>query len=118
VSAEELATAKASLIDVFPRQFESAARTVGGFVGDELEGRPHAYWQDYRQRVEAVTAQDILRVAAEYLHPDRLVYLIVGQWSEIAAGDPDGRASLEDLPAVPAIELPLRDPLTLEPLAD
>jgi predicted Zn-dependent peptidase len=118
VSAEELATAKASLIDVFPRQFESAARTVGLFVRDEVEGRPHAYWTSYRDQVRTITEKDVQRVAREHLHPDRLVYLIVGDWQEIEAGDPDGRASMKDILAGASTELPLRDPLTLEPVSN
>ena len=118
VSAEELATAKASLIDVFPRQFESAGRTVGIFVRDEYEGRPHSYWQTYRDQVQAVTEQDVLRVAQKHLSPDRLVSLIVGDWPAIEGGDPDGRASMEDIRGGESTELPLRDPLTLEPMSD
>lgn len=118
VSAEELATAKASLVDVFPRQFESAARTVGIFVRDEVEGRPHSYWVNYRNQVDHVTEEDVLRVAREHLHPDRLVYLIVGNWQEIEAGDPDGRASMKQIMDGISTELPSRDPLTLEPLSN
>lgn len=118
VSAEELATAKASLIDVFPRQFESAARTVGLFIRDEFEGRPHAYWMSYRDQVRTITEKDVLRVAREHLHPDQLVYLIVGDWQEIEAGDPDGRASMKEILAGASTELPLRDPLTLEPASN
>ena len=118
VSAEELATAKASLVDVFPRQFESAARTVGIFVRDEVEGRPHSYWVNYRNQVDRVTEEDVLRVAREHLHPDRLVYLIVGNWQEIEAGDPDGRASMKQIMDGISTELPSRDPLTLEPLSN
>jgi zinc protease len=118
VSAEELATAKASLIDVFPRQFESAHQTVGLFVRDEFEGRPHSYWTTYRDQVRSITEQDVLRVARDHLHPDRLVYLIVGDWPVIEAGDPDGRASMQQIFGGESTALPLRDPLTLEPMPD
>ena len=118
VSDTELTTAKASFIEVFPRQFESAARTVGIFVRSEFEGRPHEYWIEYRDQVQAVTKQDVLRAAKKHLHPDRLVYLIVGKWQEIEAGDPDGRASMKEFMGGTSIELPVRDPLTLEPIAE
>ncbi len=118
ITEAELVTAKASFIDVFPRQFESARRTVGIFVRDELEGRPHRYWIDYRDRVRAVDRDDVQRVARKHLHPDRLVLLVVGSWEEIAGGDADGRASMRDILGGRATELPLRDPLTLEPLSN
>ena len=71
VTSEELATAKASLIDVFPRQFESAARTVRLFVRDEYEGRPHSYWTGYRDQVRAVTEDDILSMIIMGKNPKR-----------------------------------------------
>ena len=118
VTDEELATAKASFVDVFPRQFESAASTTRIFVRSEYEGRPLEYWQTYRDRVAAVTTQDVLRVSRQHLHPDRLVTLIVGNWQEIAQGDPEGRAKVDDIAPGGVTALPLRDPLSLEPLTD
>lgn len=117
VSDEELATAKASFIDVFPRQFESAGQTVGLFVRSEYEGRPHQYWLDYQDSIRAVTKQDVLRAAREHLSPENLAFLIVGNWQQIAAGDADGRATMKELGDATATELPLRDPLTLQPLS-
>lgn len=117
VSDEELATAKASFIDVFPRQFESAGRTVRLFVSSEYEGRPHDYWLHYQDNVRAVTKQDVLRVAQEHLSPENLVFLMVGNWELIEAGDADGRATMKEFAGGAATELLLRDPLTLEPIA-
>jgi predicted Zn-dependent peptidase len=117
VSDEELATAKASFIDVFPRQFESAGRTVGLFVRSEYEGRPHEYWLNYQDNVRAVTKQDVLRAAQEHLSSEDLVFLIVGNWEQIEAGDADGRASMKEFAGGAATELPMRDPLTLEPIS-
>lgn len=117
VSEEELATAKASFIDVFPRQFESAGRTVGLFVRSEYEGRPHEYWLNYQDSIRAVTRQDVLRVAQKHLRAENLVFLIVGNWEQIAAGDADGRATMKELGDGTATELPLRDPLTLKPIS-
>lgn len=116
VSEEEMRVSKGSFIDTFPRSFESAAQIAGTFAQDELIGRPHAYWYDYRQRIQAVTAADVLRVAREFLHPDQLVTLIVGKWEEIAPGDPEGRASMAQFAGGRVELLPRRDPLTLEPM--
>lgn len=116
VTEQELEIAKASFIDTFPQSFESAARIVGTFAMDEYIGRPHSYWKKYRDRIEKVTAKDVQRVAKEYLHPDSVVFLIVGDWEAIAAGDADHRASMKEFFGGKATELPLRDPLTLRPL--
>jgi predicted Zn-dependent peptidase len=117
-SAEEMKVSKASFIDTFPRSFESAAQIAGTFARDEILGRPHDYWYDYRDRIEAVTAADVVRVAGEYLKPEELVMLVVGKWEEIEPGDADSEASMEQFNGGRVEHLPLRDPLTLEPLGD
>ena len=118
VTEEELNTAKASFIDVFPRRFESAEDIADVFVAEELDGRPHEYWETYRERIGAVQAKDVQRVAKKYLNPDELVFLIVGNWEEIEPGDADGRASMKEFFDGKATEIPLRDPLTLEPMTN
>lgn len=116
VSQSELDTAKASFVDTFPGRFESAQAIAGTFMDDEYMGRPADYWKKYQERMRAVTVEDVQRVAKKYLDPDQLVFLIVGKWDEIKPGDADGRASMEEFFGGEAIELPLRDPLTLEPM--
>jgi zinc protease len=116
VSAEELRVSKSSFVDTFPRSFESAAQIANTFAQDELIGRPHDYWYRYRERIEAVAAADVLRVAAQHLRPEELVMLVVGDWNEIAPGDAEGRAAMGQFAGGQVEHLPLRDPLTLEPL--
>lgn len=118
VTDVELATAKGALVDSFPGRFNSPASIIGTFVSDEWLDRPHSYWSAWRDRIESVTPEDIQRVAKEYLHPEKMVTLIVGRWEEVVEGDPDGRASMTALGADDAVRLPLRDPLTLEPLSE
>lgn len=112
---EELRVSKASFIDTFPRRFESADAVANLFAADDLLGRPHDYWTQYRARVAAVTAEDVMATARAELHPDRVVALVVGPWEQLVAGDPQGRAKLDGLGLGEVHHLPLRDPLTLEP---
>jgi predicted Zn-dependent peptidase len=114
VTAEELGVAKSSLIDTFPRRFESARQRAGIFATDAYLGRSHAYWQNWRPQIEAVTADDVMRVAKEYLSPENIVFLVVGKWEEIAPGDPDDRANMMEFFGGEVTNIPLRDPLTLE----
>ncbi len=116
VSPDELETAKSSFIETFPRRFESPERTADLFALDELLGRPHDYWVSYRRKIRKVSAADVLRVARKDLDPDRMVILVVGNLPEIMKGHPDYKARLTDFG--PIHKLPLRDPLTLEPLPE
>ena len=94
VSEEELRVSKSSFIDTFPRTFESPAATARTFANDEVIGRPHSYWTEYRRRIEAVTAENVRAAAAKYLDSDKLTMLVVGKWSEIEPGDAGGRAKM------------------------
>lgn len=116
VGTEELATAAGALIETFPRRFESKAGMLRLFVDDELTGRDPAFWQTYRNHVRAVTSDDIMRVAKKYLVPEEMAFLVVGRWDEIAAGDLEGRAQMSEFFGGIVTHLPLRDPLTLEPI--
>jgi zinc protease len=115
-TAEEMETSTASFIETFPRRFESPARTVGLYATDELLGRPHDYWTTYRDKVRAVTAADVEEAMSADLHPDRMVVLVVGRIDDILEGHPDHEAKLADFGELH--RLPLRDPMTLQPIAD
>ena len=49
-----------------------------------LHGLPDSYFQEFVPRVEAVTLEDVTRVAAQYLDPARMVTLAVGDHDRIA----------------------------------
>ena len=115
-SEDEMKTSKNSFIETFPRSFESPASIVGNFASDEYIGRPHSYWDRYRDNIRKVTAADVQRVARTYLQPDKLIFLFVGKWSEMEPGDPNGKASMKDFYGGQVTHLPLRDPLTLKPM--
>lgn len=114
ITAEELDLAKRSLVDSFPRRFESAQARAGIFANDAFLDRDHAYWARWREEIEAVSAGDVQAVAQKYLQPDRMVMLVVGIWDDIGPGDPEGRSKMADILNGEVTHLPERDPLTLE----
>ncbi len=114
-AAEELRQIQRSIVDSFPYLFDSAEEIAGYFAEDEYLGRPHTFWRDYRAKIEAVTPEDVRRIAERVLHPDRAVMLVVGPWHEIENGDPARRASMKDFFGGAVRHLPMRDPLSLEP---
>jgi len=114
VTDEELVTIKNNLIQTFPSNFESKAQQAGVFANDEYSKRDSLFWSTYRDKIQAVTAADVQRVAKQYLVPEKMITLVVGNQAEIAKGDGKHDATLEKLTAGKVTELPLRDPMTMK----
>jgi len=115
VSEEELTTARNSSIETFPRFFADASSVSGTFAEDEYTGREKGYWDKYRDRIAAVTREDVLRVAQKYLHPDRLAILVVGKIEEVLKGNPDKpEYQFDKIAKDKEIKrIPLPDPMTM-----
>jgi zinc protease len=107
VDEDELETAKSQLLVQTADAFGSARKTALTYALDEVLGRPHAFWRDYRARLLAVTAADVQTAARRYLRPETMLVLVVGSWEKVSAAE-----AAKALPS-PARSLPLRDPLTL-----
>jgi zinc protease len=117
VASEELETSRNSAVQTLPSRFESLVRTMSVFTRDELSGRPMDYWPTYISKINQVTEENIRETALKNLDPDKLIILVVGNAEEVLKINPDfPDASLEKLGKV--TRLPLRDPLTLEPIDD
>ncbi len=119
VSDSELKTSKTGFIERFPRTFATKAQVANTFAQDEFTGRyakDPEYWKQFRPRLQKVAPEEVLRVAKKYLTPDKLAILVVGQKAEILLGYPSHPVKLADLAGGRLKELPLRDPLTMQPM--
>jgi predicted Zn-dependent peptidase len=119
VTDQELETAKRSMIDTFPRAFASRTAVVTRFAGDEFTGRFHDqpdYYKTYRDRVAAVTTDDVQQAAIRHLASRPAALLVVGNRKDILEENPDHPVRLRDLTEGPVVEVPLRDPMTMRPM--
>ncbi|MBA3271892.1 MAG: insulinase family protein [Acidobacteria bacterium] len=81
---DELLTARASVTLGYPRGFETVQQVARGVSQLALHGLPDSYFEQFVPRMQAVTLEDINRVAAQYLDPARMVTLAVGDHGKIA----------------------------------
>ncbi len=88
VSADELSLGVAALTRGYARNFETAEQLARAATQLALYDLPDTYFDEFVARVEALTVDDVTRVAQQYLSPDRLTTLIVGDYSVVSRGLP------------------------------
>ena len=110
--ADVVENAKASFISNLVNPFTTRNAIVNTFAEDDYTGRPDDYWQKYTKNMQAVTPDDVLAAAKKYLHPDKLVFLVVGDPKAVEAGSDKHPEHYSDFGPVTIV--PLRDPMTLE----
>lgn len=85
VTQEELDLARVSIIRREPLTMETNGQIAGRIQDMILYDLPEDYFDSYNQRVAAVTAEDVNRVAREYLQPGRFAIVVVGDRSVVEA---------------------------------
>ncbi|MGF1590694.1 MAG: M16 family metallopeptidase [Pleurocapsa sp.] len=78
VSEQELANAKESILNSFVFNFQNPSQTLSRLMRYEYFDYPEDFIFEYQEQVQNTTREDILDVAQEYLQPDQLVTLVVG----------------------------------------
>jgi zinc protease len=84
VTPEELAAAKAYLTGSFVFNFETNAQRALFLIETEIHGLGDDYAQRYPERIDAVTAEEVLRVSQLHLNPSALTTVIAGPVSSDA----------------------------------
>ncbi len=79
VTKDELDRAKDSFVNSFVFHFTTASQVVAQRVDLEFFGLPPDYLKTYLAHVSAVTADDVLRAARKYLHPEKATILVLGK---------------------------------------
>jgi zinc protease len=80
---DEIKQGKESLIQSLPASFGSVNATAGAISNIFLQGLPETYYQEYASKIEAVTSDDLVRVAKKYIDLANLNIVIVGDRATI-----------------------------------
>jgi zinc protease len=83
VPEQELKNAKRALIGGFALSLESPQTLVSNLATEKIYALPADYWDKYPQRVEAITAADVQRVAKKYYDAGKLQIVAVGDGAEV-----------------------------------
>ena len=78
VADQELRAARDFLIGVFPLRFETPGPVAGSLAGLFIHDLPDDELERYRPAIEAVTADDVERVAREHIRPEAAAIVLVG----------------------------------------
>jgi len=85
VTDEELTTAKDALVQRLPGMFASVTAINGAIASLWQQGLPDNYYQRYGAAVAAVTKEDVMRVAKQYIDLNHISIIIVGDRATIEA---------------------------------
>ncbi len=79
VTQKELDDAKTYLTGAYPLRFDGNGQIAGIMVGMQMQGLPIDYIATRNDKVNAVTLEDVNRVASELLDPEGLHFTVVGK---------------------------------------
>lgn len=79
VTDEELSIAKTYLTGAYPLRFDGNGPIANILVGMQMDGLPVDYVNTRNAQIEAITLDDVKRVAARIFKPEALHFVVVGQ---------------------------------------
>jgi predicted Zn-dependent peptidase len=85
VPADELQNAKRAVVASFALNTENPGSAMANATQIKEYGLPADYWDTYPEKIAAVTAADVQRVAQKYIPLDDIVIIAVGDAAKIRA---------------------------------
>ena len=82
ITDEEIQQAKDGILNAFIFRLDSPDKILGERMTYEYYGYPADWLDKYESEIKKVTAADVSRVAAKYMHKDQLAVLVVGNAKE------------------------------------
>jgi predicted Zn-dependent peptidase len=101
ITPEELERAKNSILNNFIFEFTTPFQIVNKQVAIAFDNLPKDFLEIYRERITAVTLEEVNAVAQKYLHPDQMLLVVVGNSehfdSPLSQWGPVKEISLEEI---------------------
>lgn len=96
ITAQQLNNAKAKFTGDFVLALERAETVANYALRIKTQNLPNDFYVNYLKKINAVTAEDVQRVAQKYYKPENLRIVVVGKGSEVLEGlknikGPEGR---------------------------
>jgi zinc protease len=82
INDEEIKRAKDAILNSFVFRFDSPEKVLQEKMAYEFYGYPLDFLENFQKQIEKVTKDDVARVAAKYLHREKMAVLVVGNVSE------------------------------------
>jgi predicted Zn-dependent peptidase len=83
VPAEELEEQKRSIVAGFALSLESPQQLLNYSITRKIYGLPDDYWETYPAKIMAVSADEVQRVARQYINPQTQQIVVVGDAKKI-----------------------------------
>lgn len=84
VDAQKLEDVKKSFAGTFVLRLENPGTVANYALNIELNDLPEDFYENYLKRINAVTIEDVKRVANKYIKPNNLRFVIGGKGADIA----------------------------------
>jgi zinc protease len=102
-TADELAQAKEAILNAYVFTADSKAKVLDQRANLEFYGYPADWYQTYPAKLQAVSADDVARVAKKYVQPNQVAVLVVGK-------EKDFDKPLSSLGAVTPLDITIPEP--------
>lgn len=86
VTPAELENAKRAIVGNFALSLENPQALLNNIIAQKIYNLPSNYWDTYTQKVEAISAADVQRVAQKYIDLEHLQIVAVGDAAKAREG--------------------------------
>jgi predicted Zn-dependent peptidase len=111
VTEKELKDAKDYFLNSFVFRYRSPSRILNRSLNREFYGIPQDIDKKFLEGIKNVTADDVLATAKSYLHPDKMIVLVVGNKEKI-------KGELSEIGKVKEIDIKIKPPALKEKIPE